>query len=67
MPFLRAKCHEGFDTIGCEKPVWKRAGGGKYAEDIYVKAHVDDCLIARKSKGHYGHFQEKHTHMVHWY
>ena len=30
--------------------MWKRDGGGKYAEDIYVSAHVDDCLIARKSK-----------------
>ena len=41
---------EGFDTIGFEESVWKRAGGGKYAEDIYVSAHVDDCLIACKSK-----------------
>jgi hypothetical protein len=30
--------------------VWKRVGGGKYAEDIYVSAHVDDYLIACKSK-----------------
>jgi hypothetical protein len=37
---------EGFDAIGFEESVWKRAGGGKYAEDIYVSAHVDDCLIA---------------------
>jgi hypothetical protein len=41
---------EGFDTIGFEESVWKRAGGGKYAEDIYVSAHVDDCLLACKSK-----------------
>ena len=41
---------EGFDTIGFEESVWKRAGEGKYAEDIYVSAHVDDCLIACKSK-----------------
>ena len=41
---------EGFDTIGFEESVWKRADGGKYAEDIYVSAHVDDCLIACKSK-----------------
>jgi hypothetical protein len=41
---------EGFDTIGFEESVWKRVGGGKYAEDIYVSAHVDDCLIACKSK-----------------
>ncbi len=27
---------EGFDTIGFEGSVWKRAGGGKHAEDIYV-------------------------------
>jgi hypothetical protein len=27
---------EGFDIIGFEKSVWKRTGGGKYAEDIYV-------------------------------
>jgi hypothetical protein len=27
---------EGFDTIGFEESVWKRAGGEKYAEDIYV-------------------------------
>ena len=41
---------EGFDTIRSEESVWKRAGGGKYAQDIYVSAHVDDCLIACKSK-----------------
>jgi hypothetical protein len=41
---------EGFDTIGFEESVWKRAGGGKYAEDIYMSVHVDDCLIACKSK-----------------
>ena len=35
---------EGFDTIGFDESVWKRAVGGKYAEDIYVSAHVDDCL-----------------------
>ena len=29
---------EGFDTIGFEESVWKRVGGGKYAEDIYVSA-----------------------------
>jgi hypothetical protein len=46
MPFSR----EGFDTIGFEESVWKRVGGGKYAEDIYVSSHVDDCLIACKSK-----------------
>ena len=38
---------EGFDTIGFEESVWRRAGGGKYAEDIYVSAHVDDCLDER--------------------
>ena len=41
---------EGFDTIGFEQSVWKRADGGKYADDNYVSAHVDDCLIACKSK-----------------
>jgi hypothetical protein len=41
---------EGFDTIGFEESVWRRADGGKYAEDIYVSAHVDDCLIVCKSK-----------------
>jgi hypothetical protein len=30
--------------------VWKSVGGGKYVEVIYVSAHVDDCLIACKSK-----------------
>jgi hypothetical protein len=45
-----------------EESVWKRDDGGKYAKDIYVLAHVDDCLIPCKSKdimaslcGHYGH------------
>ena len=32
---------EGFDTIVFEESVWKRVGGGKYAEDIYLSAHVD--------------------------
>jgi hypothetical protein len=41
---------EGFDTIGFEESVWKRDGGGKNDEDIYVSAHVDDCLVTCKSK-----------------
>ena len=41
---------EGSDTIGFEESVWKRVDGGKYAEDIYLSAHVDDCLIACKSE-----------------
>ncbi len=45
MPFFKSA---GFDTIEFEKSVWKRAGGGKYAEDISVSAHVDDCLITCK-------------------
>jgi hypothetical protein len=49
---------EGFDTIGFEESVWKRAAGGKYAEDIYVLAHVDDCLIACKSKDITAAFKE---------
>ncbi len=36
--------------IGFEESVWKRVGGGKHDEDIYVSVHVDDCLIACKSK-----------------
>jgi hypothetical protein len=40
---------EGFDTVGFEESVWRRPAGGKYAEDIFVSAHVDDCLIACKS------------------
>ena len=40
---------EGFDTIGFEESVWVRPAGGKYAEDIYVPAHVDDCLLSCKS------------------
>ena len=27
---------EGFDTIGFEESEWKRAGGGKYAEDFFL-------------------------------
>jgi hypothetical protein len=33
---------EGFDTIDCEESVWRRPAGGKYLDDIYVSAHVDD-------------------------
>jgi hypothetical protein len=33
---------EGFDTIGFEESVWRRPAGGKYSDDIYVSAHVDD-------------------------
>jgi hypothetical protein len=40
---------EGFDTIGFEESVWVRPAGGKYSEDIYVSAHVDDCLMSCKS------------------
>jgi hypothetical protein len=40
---------EGFDTIGVEESVYVRPAGGKYSEDIYVSAHVDDCLLSCKS------------------
>ena len=40
---------EGFDTVGFEESVWRRPADGKYAEDIFVSAHVDDCLIVCKS------------------
>ena len=40
---------EGFDTIGFEESVCVRPAGGKYSEDIYVSAHVDDCLLSCKS------------------
>ena len=53
---------EVFDTIGFEESVWKRAGGGKYAEDIYVSAHVDDCLIACKSKDIMTSSRRKYSH-----
>ena len=33
---------EGFDTIGFEESVWRRPAGGKYSDDIYVSAHLDD-------------------------
>ena len=39
---------EGFDTIRFEESVWERSGRGKYAEDIFVSAHV--CLVVCKSK-----------------
>jgi len=38
-----------FDTIVFEEWVWRRPAGGKYSDDIYVSAQVDDCLIACKS------------------
>ena len=38
------------DTIGFEESACKMVDGGKYAEGIYVSAHVYDCLIACKSK-----------------
>ena len=40
---------EGFDHVGFEESVWMRPKGEKYNEDIYVSAHVDDCLICCKS------------------
>ena len=40
---------EGFQHVGFEESVWARPKGGKYSEDIYVSAHVDDCLICCKS------------------
>jgi hypothetical protein len=39
---------EGFDTIGFGESVWKRAGGGKYAQDIYVSAHVEIMAAFKK-------------------
>jgi hypothetical protein len=36
---------EGFDTIVFKETVWRRPTGGKYSDDIYVSAHVDDYLI----------------------
>jgi hypothetical protein len=50
---------EGFHTIGFEESVWERVVGGKYAEDIYVSAHVDHCLIACKSKDIMTAFKKK--------
>ena len=41
--------------------MWKRAGGGKYAEGIYVSVHVDDGLLLPVNQGHYGRFQEGNT------
>ena len=29
--------------------MWVRPAGGKYSEDIYVSAHVDDWLLSCKS------------------
>ena len=40
---------QGVDTICFEESVWRRPAGGKYADDIYVSAHVGDFLIACKS------------------
>ena len=40
---------EGFDTIGFEESMWVRPACGKYSEDIYVSAPVDDCLLSCKS------------------
>ena len=40
---------EGFDTIGFEESMLVRSAGSKYSEDIYVSAHVDDCLLSCKS------------------
>ena len=33
---------QGVDTICFEESVWRRPAGGKYADDIYVSAHVED-------------------------
>jgi hypothetical protein len=52
---------EGFDTIGLEESVWVRPAGGKYSEDIYVSAHVDDCLLSCKSLTVMAEFK---THML---
>ena len=37
------------NTIGIKESVWERPAGGKYSEDIYASAHVDDCLLSCKS------------------
>jgi hypothetical protein len=55
---------EGFDPIGFEESEWKRAGGGENSEDIYVSAHVDDCLIACKSKDIIAAFKKE---MLTWF
>ena len=39
---------EGFDTIGFEESVWVRPAGDIHSDDIYVSAHVDDCLLSCK-------------------
>ncbi len=33
---------EGFDTVGFEESVCRRPADGKYGEDIFVSAHVDE-------------------------
>jgi hypothetical protein len=55
---------EGFETIALEESEWRWAGGGKYAEDINVSAHVDDCLIACKSKDIMASFKDLLTRFV---
>jgi len=42
---------KGFDKIGFEESVWVRPAGGKYSEDIYVSAGVDDWQIIDSNGG----------------
>jgi hypothetical protein len=45
--------------VGFEESVWVRPKGGKYAEDIYVSTHVDDCLICCKSTATMSKFKQE--------
>jgi hypothetical protein len=40
---------EGFQHVGFEESVWMRPKGREYLEDVYISAHVDNCLICCKS------------------
>ena len=56
---------EGFDHVGFEESVWMRPKDEKYGEDIYVSAHVDDCLICCKSADMMAKFKEEFLRRFH--
>jgi hypothetical protein len=58
---------KGFDTIGSEESVWVRAAGGKYSEDIYVSAHVDNCLLSCKSLTVMAELKAYNVGSLHWH
>jgi hypothetical protein len=66
-PWMPSSRAQGLTLLVLRNPCGARAGGRKYAEDIYASAYVDDCLIACKSKDIMAAFKQEILTRSSWY